>query len=91
MNTSRYPSTESTLDEITDHLEDIRAMFRDQVHITIIVRNEVSVMGSRDVLVTDDDPEVAITAIRQQVESKTSWRSGPEFPVILNAEKESGK
>jgi hypothetical protein len=49
--------------DIADSLEDIRALFKTKTKITLIVRSPS--LEDADVIISDDDFELAIQAVRQ--------------------------
>ena len=55
---------------LADHLDDIRALFRDEVKITLIIRNTTH--ADRDVVLGDDDPASAMATIKALVDGAKS-------------------
>lgn len=49
--------------DIADHLEDIRAMFKDEVRITVLIRNLER--EDADVIVTDDEARAIIKCVKE--------------------------
>jgi hypothetical protein len=54
---------------LANHAGDIAELFTEPVRVTIVVRNPQHPDGSRDVHVSDDDPERSIEAIRRVLTS----------------------
>ncbi len=54
---------------LAHHAGDIAELFSEPVRVTIVVRNPTHPDGSRDVHLSDDDPELSIEAIRRMVAS----------------------
>lgn len=50
--------------QIAAKLEEIERLYKDSVKVTLIVRVPSKPDGSRDTVMTNDDPETAIAALR---------------------------
>lgn len=63
-------SLEDTRDIIAEHLEGIKTLFKPGIKVTLLVRTETHPDGSRDLVMTDDDLETAIAALRIRQEAE---------------------
>ena len=61
-----HPLLAEFRDVAHDHLDHLRGYFIAPVKLTLLVRNLEAPDGSRDILVTEDEPEAIIEAVRRR-------------------------
>jgi len=57
---------EQVREEISDHLDAVKRLFKPGVRVTILVRTPDFPDGSRDLVLTDDDLDAALSALSRR-------------------------